>query len=261
MGSMQGLGHDVAGGHFAHTPSAFSHERQITPIIPRITQNVRRILVLFAAALIGCGSEDPTRPPFGEALTVAEQVAVEAAFGKVADSLDKVFATPNDSIIADFTRIAARLVRLEGLYGTITVNLPGSAAPVQMRAVAGTSSDPASSARFVLAWEDLDVATFQVKRALVMQSGGFESTLAAQLRYLDMTGSTPTFYSGGGILTFTAPSFTANCIGLKNTSSASCRAGKLTAAGQADVVPRSGGTTTSISWDPTVISAFEVILR
>ena len=227
----------------------------------RTNANVRRrLLITLAAALIGCGSEDPTRPSFGEQLTVAEQVAVEAAFGKVADSLE-ARPTADDSLIADFTRIAARLVRLQGRYGTISVLLPGSATRVEMRAVGFQGSDPSSEANLVLAWEDLDVAAFTMKRALVMQSGGFASTTSAQMRYFDMTGEvTAGQYSGSGVLTFTAPSFTNNCIGLSNTATESCRAGQITAAAQADV-RRGAEPVISVDWAATAIAGFEVIVK
>ncbi len=221
----------------------------------------RLFLISLAALLAACGSDEPTKPPFGAELTVAEQVAVEAAFGRFANLLDTARRTPDDSVLADFTRIASRLIRLEGRYGVIDVQLPGSATRVPMRAVAVTTSDPISSAKLVLAWEDLNVGTFQAKRTLVMQSGGFTSTLAAQVRYLDMTVATPVLYSGGGLLTFTAPSFRNNCAGLSNTATETCRAGKVTAAGQAEVTPLGGGASTTLNWAPTVIAGFELTLQ
>ena len=226
------------------------------------TANVRlRLLIPLAALLVGCGSDEPTRPPFGAELTVAEQVAVEATFGRFANLLDTAVTTPDDSVLADFTRVASRLVRLQGRYDLIAVLLPGSATRVPMRAVAVTSSDPISSAKLVLAWEDLNVATFQAKRLLVMQSGGFLSFLTAQVRYLDMTGATPVLYAGGGKLTFTAPSFTNSCAGLSNTATETCRVGKVTAAGEAQVTPPGGGALTRLNWAPTAISGFELKLQ
>ena len=229
----------------------------------RTNPNVRRrFLITLAAALMGCGSEEPTKPPFGEELTVAEQVAVEVAFGRVADSLDKVRETPDDSLIADFTRIAARLVRLQGRYGTISVLLPGSSERVEMRAVGLKSNDPSTAANIVIAWQDLDVAAFNVKRALVFQSGGFASTLAAQMRYLDMTGGgTAAIYSGGGLLTFSTMRFTNNCTGRSNTDAATCKAGQIAAAGQADLSREGEATTVSVDWPETIIAGFEVVVN
>ena len=240
--------------------SSASDLSQPSQTLSRTNANVRRrFLITLAAALLGCGSEDPTKPPFGEELTVAEQVAVEAAFGRVADSLDKVRQTPDDSVMADLARIAARLVRLQGRYGTINVQLPGAASAVEMRAVALTSSDASSDADILLAWEELDVASFTVARALVFQRGGFTSTLAAQMRYLDMTGeATAGLYAGGGLLTFTAPRFTNNCTGLQNTAEESCRAGQITVSGQADVRRSDQINTTSVSFSATPIAGFEV---
>ncbi len=221
----------------------------------------RRLLIPLAAILAGCGSDEATKPVFGAELTVAEQVAVEAAFGRFANLLDTAETTSDDSVLADFTRVASRLVRLQGRYGLIAVLLPGSATRVEMRAVAVTSSDPASSAKLVLAWEDLDVATFQAKRLLVMQSGGFSSLLTPQVRYLDMRVATPVLYSGNGTLTFSAPSFTNSCAGLSNTANETCRVGKVTVAAEAQVTQPGGGPLTPLNWVPTAISGFELTLK
>lgn len=223
--------------------------------------NVRRsLLIALAAGILGCGSEDPTMPPFGSELSVAEQVAIQVAFEKVADSLD-LKNTPIDSVIADFTRVAARLVRLEGRYGTINVQLPGATAAVPLRAVAVTSSGAGSEGQTLLAWENLDVASFTVQRALLIQSGGFAGTTAAQMRYLDMTGTSGTqgYYAGGGTLTLSAASFTNNCTGLDNTDEESCRAGKVTVTGEGNVT-KTGGATSTITVPASTISAFEVIV-
>jgi hypothetical protein len=258
MGSMQGLGH---AGACCHLYVDFQRsDRSHIPNMSRTNANVRRrFLITLAAALMGCGSEDPTKPPFGEELTVAEQVAVEVAFGRVADSLDKVRNTPDDSVMADLTRTAARLVRLQGRYGTINVQLPGVAGTTEMKAVAFTGSDAGTSANVMLAWEELDVAAFTVKRAIVFQSGGFVSTLAAQMRYLDMSGETTSgLYFGGGLLTFTAPRFTNNCTGLENTDEESCRAGQITVSGQADIRRSDDVNTTAVSFSASQVAGFEV---
>jgi hypothetical protein len=225
----------------------------------------RTLLIALLIAVLGCGAEKPTAPPFGEELSVAEQVAVEAAFVKVADSLYKVRKTADDSLIADFTLVAARLVRLEGRYGTISVTLPGATSPVTMRAIAGTGKDATISSEtvsFVLAWQDLDAAAFTMKRALIVQEGGFGSTLAAQVRYFDMAG-TPSAgtYIGGGNLTLSAQSFTAPCQGLGSTAGATCRAGKVTAATTATASLNGTGTASDVSFAATPLAGFEVVVQ
>jgi len=226
----------------------------------------RSLLILLSLAALGCGAESPTRPPFGEELSVAEQVAVEAALLRVVDTLEKVRQTADDSLMADFTRIAARLVRLQGRYGTINVALPGSATRVTMRAIGGTGSDATISSAtisFVLAWQDLDVGAFTVKRALIIQEGGFASTVASQVRYFDMTTGTgpAVIYVGGGLLTLSAPSFTAACEGIGSTPDAICRAGKVTAAAQTDASLNGTGTPSSIDWAAAPIAGFELIVK
>jgi hypothetical protein len=194
-------------------------------------------------------------------MSVAEQVALDVAFGRFADSLDEM-NTPDDSLIADFTRIGARLIRLQGRYGTISVQVPGSAEPVSMRAVAFTLSDPSASAKLVLAWEGLDAATFAVERALVLQSGGLETFLAPQLRFLDMTGGpTSGLYAGGGSLTFTGMAFTNGCAGQANTSTVTCRAGKVTAAGSGEVSRPNDLVGVTVDWDAAPLAAFELISK
>lgn len=241
-----------------------SFSRTVLPVTSK--NNVRRtLLTALSIALLGCGAEKATKPPFGEELSVAEQVAVEAAFLKVADSLYKVRKTADDSLIADFTQVAARLVRLEGRYGTIQVTLPGATGPVTMRAIAGTGKDATISAEtvsFVLAWQDLDVGAFTMKRALIVQEGGFGSTLAAQVRYFDMTGTaTAGIYIGGGNLTLSAPSYTSACQGLGSTAGASCKAGKVTTAVTATASLNGTGTASNIDWAATPVAAFEVIVQ
>jgi hypothetical protein len=213
---------------------------------------------------MGCGAESPTKPPFGEELSVAEQIAVEAAFLKVVDSLEAQ-NTANDSLIADFTTIAARLVRLQGRYGTINVTLPGATGAVTMRAIAGTGSDASISSEtvsFLLAWQDLDVAAFTVKRALIIQEGGFSSTAASQVRYFDMPGTgTSGYYTGGGLLTLSAPSFTTACEGIGSSPGAICRAGKVTVAATTTASLDGTGTPSDINFTATPIAGFEVIVE
>ena len=223
----------------------------------------RSLLIALSLAALGCGAESPTKPPFGEELSVAEQVAVEVAFLRVVDSLE-ARNTANDSLIADFTTIAARLVRLQGRYGTISVTLPGTTGPVTMQAIAGTGSDATISSEnvsFLLAWEDIDVGAFTVKRALIIQEGGF-STSPSQVRYFDMTGGASAgYYAGSGTLTLTAPSFTSACEGIGSEPGAICRAGKVTAAATTTASLNGTGTATDLSFAATPIAAFEVIVE
>lgn len=264
---MQGLGqreYVVVRPHGPSGPSGSSFSRTVLNVTSKNNAH-RTFLLAFAIAAQGCGAEKATRPPFGEELSVAEQVAIEAAFLKVADTLYKVRKTADDSLIADFTLIAARLVRLEGRYGTIAVTLPGAPSPVTMRAIAGTGKDATISSEtvsFVLAWEDLNVENFTVKRALIVQEGGFGSTLAAQVRYLDMTGTASAgTYVGGGNLTLSAQSFTAACQGLGSSAGASCRAGKVTAAATATASLNGTGTASDVSWAASPLAGFEVIVN
>ena len=223
----------------------------------------RSLLIALSLAALGCGAESPTKPPFGEELSVAEQVAVEVAFLKVVDSLEKVVKTADDSLIADFTRIAARLVRLEGRYGTISVTLPGAAAPVTMRAIGGNGSDAtisSSTISFLLAWEDLNVSTFTVKRALIIQKGGF-SAGEDRIRYFDMTGGASAgTYIGSGTLTISEPSFTSACEGIGSTPDAICRAGKVTAAATGTAA-RGAEAATAVSFAAAPIAGFELIVK
>jgi hypothetical protein len=114
----------------------------------------------------------------------------------------------------------------------------------------------------VLAWQDLDVGTFTVKRALIIQQGGFPSTVASQVRYFDMTGTaTSGTYVGGGLLTLSNLAFTNACEGLNSSAGATCRAGKVTAAATTNASLNGTGTTSSIDWPATAVAGFKVVVE
>ena len=224
------------------------------------------IVLLLAAA---CGSDGPTSPVFGEQMSVGDQVAIEAALGRLADTLEARGETPQDTLLADLTRIAARVIQLQGVEGTITVTVPGAAGPVELKAVAGVSTVEEGSlpaVHVLIAWEWLDNVAITLRRALVVMAddaaevGTFSLAAASSTdaaRYVDfVSGTADVYFNVAGTLTVSSPSFPGNCAGLPTGGDFGCRAGGETVAGSMTVSRDDGATTPSLSWPATVLPGF-----
>ena len=180
--------------------------------------------------LVSCNIERTVALTVGEDLTVAEQVAIEAAYGKAARVLKDNSAA--DSVLAELGAVAARLVRLQGRASTFDVS--NGATNVTMKGVAVRSDDAelGGTIEVLLAWEGLDVDAFTIDRALLVQrNAGAPSTFVqVEMPAGTITRGTGTFNLSGG-------SFRRACAGF---SGSGCTVGSLTA--QADLDPAAPAT-------------------
>ena len=225
--------------------------------------------LLGSLLLVACGSDDPTSPAFGDRMSVGDQVAIEAALIKLADTLEVLGRSGQDTLIADLTRIAAQVIQLQGVEGTITVTVPGSATPVELKAVAGLSTveDGSLPAVHVLvAWEWLDNVAITFRRALVViaddpaETGSFSLPAASSTdaaRYVDFTSGGAVLYTNiAGTLGVSAPTFANGCVGFPSDGDFGCRAGGETVTGTMTVSRDGGATTPSLSWPATILPGF-----
>lgn len=225
---------------------------------------------LALTVLAGC-SDSPTAIKEGTYLTIPEQVAIEYAAGKVADSVAAHGTTQADTVIADFARVLGRLVRLEGRVETVTVQLPGGVSVPMQAAVMHSSGQFVGApveAQFALAWEGLDPTSMTVRRALLLQGAGassgtydFSPTSSSNLaRYVDLPpGAQATVWrSTGGSLSVSGGQFRGDCGGI-TSGDGSCKVGRETVAATIDL---SAGAATGHATLPShVLPAFEVITR
>ena len=109
-------------------------------------------------------------------MSVEEQVAIEAALNGVVITLQAT-GQPADATLADWTRIAARLIGRQGYQGTLVVTHHAPTARTDsMHAAAmlitqGTGT-AATQLHFLIAWNGLDVSAFTLREAIVALSGG-----------------------------------------------------------------------------------------
>jgi hypothetical protein len=234
----------------------------------------RRLARLLAAAAVGCSDDAPTGITAGTEMTVAEQVAIEAALATVAQALEEVGRTASDTVMADLTRLAARLVRLQGRQGAVALTgsaVPGGAAMQGVALVAqGEGLAGVASGQLVVAWQGLDPVAFTVDRAVVVLGGGQGSpwSLAATAadnagRLIEFDGGTATrfFYNAGGAFAVTDDAFRGDCPGLPNTDDASCETGRQTVEGDVAGSADGGATVSGWAWESAVLPAFRLTSR
>lgn len=227
--------------------------------------------ILALAVASGC-SDSPTAIKEGTYLTIPEQVAIEYAAGKVADSVAAHGTTQADTVIADFARVLGRLVRLEGRVQDVTVQLPGGVtAPMQAVVMhsSGQFVGAPVEAQFALAWQGLDPIAMTVRRAVLLQGSGAASgtyDLAASstsnvARYVDLPpgGSAVVWHNAGGTFSVTGGQFKGDCGGLTSGGGSSCKVGRATVAASVDFA--TGATTGHMALTSQVLPAFEVITR
>ena len=228
--------------------------------------------------LVACG-EGPTEITAGRAMSVADQVSIEAALGSVADELDRTGQSAGDSLLSDLTRIAARLIRLQGREGELTVSgFPTGAPSGMLSAVSLVTTDEtpggAGHLHLVVAWEGLDNAAYTVRRALVLlvpSGSGMTGTFALQTssqisgaRVIDFSrpGAAGFARSGAGSLTVRSAEFRGSCPGIVNTAREQCEVGRETVAGE--FVAQVGGETPSsgtVRWDEALLPSFRLTIR
>jgi hypothetical protein len=226
---------------------------------------------LLAAALLSACSDNPTGIREGTYLSTSEQVAIEYASGKVADSIALHGTTQADTVIADFARVLGRLVRLEGRVQTVTVQLPTGGSSTMQAAVMHSSGQFVGApveAQFALAWEGLDVTTMTVRRMILLQGAGaasgtydFSPASTSNLaRYVDLPGGAATiWHSVGGTFSVTGGQFSGDCSGVSSGGGSSCKVGRETVAASVDLA--AGSSTGRAVIGSQVLPAFEVVTK
>ena len=221
--------------------------------------------------LVGCG-DDPTGITAGETMSVAEQVAIEAALGRVADALEAVGETSQDTLMADLTRVSARLLSLQGRQGALSVSGAAVGGTVAMHGAAlvasATSASDGSPVQFFIAWEGLNPTSFTVNHAIVAMGTGTSpfalpsasTSNAARLISFDGIEATTFYYNVSGTLTATGERFGGSCPGIANTGGNSCTTGRQTLSGAVTGSSDNGATSSPFTWTDAVVPAFRLTL-
>jgi hypothetical protein len=199
-------------------------------------------------SLTSACSDSPTAIHEGTYLTTAEQVAIEYAAGKVADSIVEHGTSQTDTVIADFARVLGRLVRLEGRVQTVTVQLPTGGSTTMQAAVMHSSGQFVGTtieAQFALAWDGLDASAMTVRHALLLQGAGAASgtyDMAASstsnvARFVDLPvgGPATVWRNVAGSFSVTGEDYRGDCTGLSADGGSSCHVGRATVAASVDM--------------------------
>jgi hypothetical protein len=209
-------------------------------------------------------------------MSVGDQIAIESAMGKFADTLEARGRTRQDTLLAGLARVAGRVARLNGREGFLNVTAPGSAAALEMRAVAlyssdATSQDPEAQPHLnvIIAWEGLDNGAMTFRRALIVgvdaaaPEGDFSvdaisSTDAA--RFVDFSTATPAhfYFNVAGSLTIAGQDFPGSCVGLPSTGPFSCRSGRETVGAALTMSRDNGQTAPALSWPAAELPTYKV---
>lgn len=235
----------------------------------------RPLLFASAAFLIALSSactDEPTAIHEGTYLTVPEQVAIENASAKLADSVVAHGRTQSDTILADFARVLGRLIRLEGRVQSVTVQLPtGGSATMQAAVMHSTGQFIGApvEAQFALAWEGLDVNSMTVRRAFLLQgsgaaSGTYDMAAASTTnlaRYVDLApgAAAVVWHNVGGSFSVTGEQYRGDCGGIVSAADASCKVGRGTVTATVDFT--TGSSTGRANLPTTVLPAFRVVTK
>jgi hypothetical protein len=225
-----------------------------------------------AVALTSACSDSPTAIHEGTYLTTAEQVAIEYAAGKVADSIAFHGTSQADTVIADFARVLGRLVRLEGRVQTVTVQLPTGGSVTMQAAVMHSSGQFVGApieAQFALAWDGLDASAMTVRHALLLQGAGAASgtyDMAASsasnvTRFVDLPvgGAAKVWHNVAGSFSVTGEEYRGDCSGLTSDGGSSCHVGRATVSASVDMA--SGASTGRAVLTSQVLPAFQVVTK
>jgi hypothetical protein len=180
------------------------------------------------------------RPHKEVARWVAEQLAIEPALDRVADTLARRGATAADTLAEQYLRIAGRLVRLQGQQGTLTATVSTSASQTgyAMHAVAlAVRLGDLGYVPVLVAWQGLDATSNTVDRALVAVGSALAGATGSSsvappsadriLRFADLSSGVASLASASaGTLTVTDAQFRGDCPGIANTASESCSTGR-----------------------------------
>jgi hypothetical protein len=207
-------------------------------------------------------------------MSVGDQIAIEAAMNRFADTLEKRGETAQDTLLASLARIMGRLGRLNGREGTLTVTLPGVPSPLEMKAIALYSEDAATVGaaphlNVIIAWEGLDNGAMTFRRALMVGADGetpegtFPILAASETdaaRFVDFSLGAPAdfYFNVGGTLTVTDHDFPGTCPGLPSSGPLSCRSGSETVGASLTLSRDDGATMPTLSWAAGGIPAYRV---
>jgi hypothetical protein len=225
------------------------------------------VALLVSLAPLACGGDSPTAVTAGSQMSVGEQLAIEPALNRVADTLVRRGGTAGDTLALAYLQIAARLVRLQGQQGTLTatVSTPTAETSYAMHAVAlSVHLGTAGYVPVLVAWQGLDVARNVVQRALVAVGSPVAGAAGASpvappsadrvLRLADFSGGVATLAQAtAGTLTVADPRFRGDCPGLPNTPTASCTTGRERVSATATLA---GGAQGTLTIDAAVLPAF-----
>lgn len=232
--------------------------------------------LVLCLALGACSDTLPTDPAAGTEMSVGDQIAIEAAMGKFADTLEARGGTRQDTLLADLARVVGRIARLNGREGFLTVTVPGSSVPVEMRAVALYSSDAASQdpeaqphLNVVVAWEGLDNGAMTFRRAVIVGVDGpapegsysVSATSATDAaRFVDFSTAAPAhfYFNVAGSLTVAGQRFRGLCVGLPPTGPFSCRSGRESVGAALTVSRDNGQTAPALSWPAAELPTYSV---
>jgi hypothetical protein len=226
----------------------------------------------FLIVLSSACTNEPTAIHEGTYLTVPEQVAIENAAAKLADSVAAHGTTQSDTILADFARVLGRLVRLEGRVQTVNVPLPTGGSATMQAAVmhsAGQFVGAPVEAQFAMAWQGLDVNSMTVRRVLLLQGSGAASgtydlsaSSASNLaRYVDLPpgAAVTVWHNVGGSFSVTNEQYRGDCGGIVSTDEATCKVGRATV--EATVNFATSASTGYAQLPPSVLPAFHVVTK
>jgi hypothetical protein len=257
-------------GHVA--PCLASHHLCPTSLSPKMHRPLLFASTILSMVLVSACSNEPTAIHEGTYLTIPEQVAIEYAAGKLADSVAAHGATQADTVIADFARVLGRLVRLEGRVETVTVQLPTGGSATMQAAVmhsSGTIIGAPVEAQFALAWEGLDATSLTVRRAVLLLGAGAASgtydmaaSSASNLaRFVDLApgSAAVVWHNVGGSFSVTGGQFQGGCSGIESGDGESCEVGRATVAASVDFA--TGATTGRASLPSTTLPAFQVVTK
>ena len=245
---------------------------------------MRQLVSVYATVLLAACGDGPTEITAGTRMSVADQVAIEASLATVADELERTGRTAADSLLADLTRIGARLVRLQGREGALALSgLPTPPASATMSAASIVVADESPGGggggggggvvHVLIAWEGLDHLMNTVERALVLVVPGSSApgggtfplepgSLGSAARIVDFSpgGEAGFARNGAGSLTVTSAAFRGSCPGLVNTRDARCEVGRQTVAGGFQATLE-GAPPAAVSWPGAELPAFRLSTR
>ena len=236
---------------------------------------MKRWLPALLVVALGCGDDSPTAPPAGVRMSVEEQVAIEAALHTVVVKLQAT-GQPADSALADWTRIAARLIGRQGYQGTLAVSHQAPVARTDsMHAVAMLvtqgSSEAASQLHYLVAWAGLDPVAFTLRDAIAIVTDGDgqlrgvfplgENSPSRAARYLHLAEGRGPYGAISGSLTVDAGEFGGDCPGTPDQPGFTCETGREAVGGEFTAVWAEQADTIAVSWGAVMVPAFHLTVE